>query len=216
MGTETFAQRFERYLVREVEAGHLVDKVIRLGFQRDAIVGMVGEATDPILRKQLSGTYHKVRGEVLSRKRRAALSKRLRTAAEKLEASFGNPFVRLHPASERFVTLAQTLNHEAAALDQFPVPRIGKVFADKVFGRHLLRVGICVRLDAPETVSFDDIERLLWFGADARGLRQKPYGGSRSLEREYKWFTKTTQWRIWLYINKYLRWAYLSRTSLWQ
>jgi hypothetical protein len=216
VSTKTFVGKFEKYLAGDTAAKCLVDKVVRLGFQREAVIGMVGEVTDPVFRKKLAGACRKFNGEILPRKSRAALSKRLRTTAKKLQASFGNPIIGLHPASERFVALAQTLNDEAAVLDRFPAPKVGRLFSDKAFGRHVLRVALCVRLDAPKTVSFNDIEQLLWFGADARGLQQRPYGDSRSLEREYKWFTKTIQWQILLFWNKSLRLAHLSRTSLWQ
>lgn len=58
----------------------------------------------------------------------------------------------------------------------------------KAFWKHLPLAKLCQELQAPQTISFRQVEKLLRCAYEARGLPY-PYN-ARSIEREYKGFMK--------------------------
>ena len=181
------ARKFQSEFWRSVKA----DSAALLVFDKipsrkqNRVVGLLEAASDPDLDECLKGGAHSVplllsRGP--STREFRDLSRRLRTIARDMDRILGPSKLaedcRLRAGRIRL----------ALAMDDGR-PKTPRVLTYKAFWKHLPIVLLCRELDAPSSISFDEVEKLVHCAYIARVDRwTRP---ARSVERQFNGFMKS-------------------------
>jgi hypothetical protein len=110
------------------------------------------------------------------------LADRLDKVAGELRKIFGDSLLVSSPHAKDFRRLAIDLQKGARVLRQMPVPSAERVFSYRTFLKHIPIVMLCNELQVPHSVSFEEIEQLLYVAARVRGLKRMP--ADRSVEMQ--------------------------------
>jgi hypothetical protein len=192
-----FASQFEKMLMKEREAADLVRDVVTRGVRRTELIFVLHWATSPNVDRSFSKSYEKLKRRLPSRKKISALAARMQHLACEMEEVFGNPLYTPLSKSQQLIEIARLLRTEAVNVRKLPRPRI-KHLSNKSLWRHIPLALLCRLLDVPETCSYAEAEKLLWYAALARGIEQKAV--DRGLEREVRRFEKSPAPKLFHYM----------------
>jgi hypothetical protein len=115
-----------------------------------------------------------------------------------MEEVFGNPLYAPLSKSQRLTEIARLLKTEAVTVRRFPRARIAKLFSNKSLWKHVPLALLCRLLDVPETCSYTEAEKLLWYASLARGIEKQAV--DRGLEREVRRFEKSPAAKLFHYM----------------
>ena len=195
MVTKNFKNELWRQLHNARAARDVMHKIPTKRHSR--IVWLLEIVTDPYIMKRLKKSGEEINANILpsifrpspSRKELRGLQRRLLTLSKDLKRVFGEGgdlfkrdlFLKL---AEHCHSRATELRYVIMAGQINAVAKTPPKMTYKAFWRHLPIAMLCRELNAPQSVSFADVEKLLHCAYLARGVnRGRP---PRSVEREYK------------------------------
>lgn len=189
MRGDSFTNRIETYLKKDRVARDLLQRIVRHGCSRERLILLLEAASNPHLQEQLQPLFQELRrklfppGRLPRTRALRALAHRLNKVAGALKLVFGDSLLAWSPDAQYFQKLSADLEKGARALRQMRVPSEAKSFSYRSFLKHIPIAMLCKELRVPQSVSFVEVEDLLYFAACAKGLERQP--ADRAMEMQF-------------------------------